>query len=277
MKRTLRSKRVISLGYRIDRYDSRDYRYSAAPRALPAVVDNRAQVARIMNQNPEGACPGHAVCTVAEFQYWRRSGKKVDLSQRWAYRKARENDPWPGENYHGSTLRAAIAAWATYGMCKEEYWPYEAYQIAEESPEFDLVAWEGEPREGAAANALQHPVQTYRRCDTPFAIKHAIHEHGIVAVGGPVHSGWDIWGEGTIPYDDGVYELGGHAFALVGYNEEARVYYVANSWGEEWGKNGFAEYSYNDANENIRDAWVATVPSGTHHALTHERGADGST
>ena len=116
------------------------------------------------------------------------------------------------------------------------------------------------PKDGAVENALSYPLQTYRRCDTPFEIKHAIHEHGIVAVGGPVHSGWDIWGEYTIHYDDGVYELGGHAFVLVGYNEAEKVYYVANSWGKEWGMNGFAKYSYDDAHENIRDAWAVTVP-----------------
>lgn len=263
MERTLGSGRVVSFGYRIDPYDPRDYRYSIAPQALPAFINNRGQVVRIMNQNPEGSCPGHAVCATAEFHYWRRLGTKVDLSQRWAYRKARENDPWPGENYHGSTLRAAIKAWADYGICEETLWPYEAYQVPEGSPEFNLVEWEGEPQEGAAENALNYPVQTYRRCYTPFEIKHAIHEHGIVVVGALVHSGWDIWGTDTIRYDDTIYDLGGHAFVLVGYDETERIYFVANSWGEEWGDAGFAKYSFDDAKVNLRDAWVVTVPLST--------------
>ena len=32
--------------------------------------------------------------------------------------------------------------------------------------------------------------------------------------------------------------LGGHAFAIVGYNEVG--FLVQNSWGPEWGKGGFA-------------------------------------
>lgn len=261
MKSTLRSGKVVGFGYRMDRYDPRDYRYTVTPRAVPILVDNRAQVVRIMNQNPEGACPGHAVCAAAEFHYWRRHSRKVDLSQRWAYRKARENDPWEGENYHGSTLRAAVKAWADHGICEEKFWPYEAYQVPEEDPAFDLVEWEGEPKEGAAENALNYPLQTYRRCHTQFEIKHAIHEHGLVVVGALVHSGWDIWGTDDIRYDDSVYDLGGHAFVLVGYHEQEKVYYVANSWGEEWGNSGFGRYSYDDARVNVRDAWVVTVPT----------------
>ena len=48
---------------------------------------------------------------------------------------------------------------------------------------------------------------------------------------------------------------------LVGYNEQDKVFYIANSWGEEWGDKGLAEYTYDDAHKNIRDAWVVSVPA----------------
>ena len=63
--------KVINFGCRFDRYDSRDYMYMAAPMEIPFSIDNTGQIARIMNQNPEGACPGHAVCAAAEFHYWK--------------------------------------------------------------------------------------------------------------------------------------------------------------------------------------------------------------
>jgi hypothetical protein len=260
MQKKLENERIVNFGCRFDRYDSRDYLYLVTPKELPTYVDNRPEVARIMNQNPEGSCTGHAVCAAAEFHYWRRLGERVDLSQRWAYRKARENDPWPGENYHGSTTRAAVKAWAYFGICEETFWPYDPYQIRDDSPDFDLVGWEGDPQPGALENALKYPLQSYRRCITPYEIKHAIHEYGLVIVGALVHSGWNIWGEEKISYSESVQEWGGHAFILIGYNEESKIYHMSNSWGEEWGKNGFAEYSYDDANDNIRDAWVVTVP-----------------
>jgi hypothetical protein len=260
MRIELEKGRAVSFGYRVDRRDARDYLYAPLPAELPVRVDNRELVVRIMNQNPEGACPGHAVCLAAEFHYWARLGQKVDLSQRWAYRRAREEDPWIGENYHGSTLRAAVKAWAKYGICDEGYGPWDPYPISEDSPDFNLVEWEGEPNAGSAQNALQYPLQTYRRCHTEFDTKHAIHEHGIAIVGATVHSGWNIWGTDVIHYDDTIHDWGGHAFALVGFDESEKIYHVANSWGEEWGENGFAKYSYDDAKTNIHDAWVVSVP-----------------
>jgi len=260
MEKKLENGKVVNFGCRFDRYDSRDYMYLAAPRELPLMIDNRGQVARIMNQNPEGSCTGHAVCGAAEFHYWRRTGSRVDLSQRWAYRKAREIDPWPGENYHGSSTRAAVKAWADFGICEEDFWPYKAYPKNEESPDFNLVEWEGKPKEGAEENAKKYPVFTYRRCLTSYDIKHAIHEYGVVIVAATVHSGWNIWGESRIRFEENVHEWGGHAFILVGYNEQTKVYYITNSWDEAWGQNGFGEYSYDDAGKNIRDAWVTSVP-----------------
>jgi hypothetical protein len=260
MQQKLRSGKNVNFGCWFDPYDQRDYLFSLAPRELPVQIDNRSEVVRIMNQNPEGACTGFALCATAEFHYWRRSGKKIDLSQRWAYRKARENDRWPGENYHGSSTRAAIKGWAAFGICEENYWEFVPYQVLQESSEFDLVKWEGEPEKGAEENALQYPLQSYRRCRTMYDIKHAIHEYGLVIVGAGVHSGWDIWGEDTIHYSDNVYYLGGHAFILIGYKEIERIFYIANSWGPEWGIDGFGKYSYDDARENIRDAWTVSVP-----------------
>ena len=122
------------------------------------------------------------------------------------------------------------------------------------------MEWEGEPEQGADENALNYPVLSYFRCRNHFDIKRAIHEYDVVAVGAMVHSGWDIWDDENIKYDESIYELGGHAFIIVGYSEIEREYIIANSWGSEWGKNGIAHYSYKDAYENIHDAWVATVP-----------------
>src|SRR5213075_629768 len=49
--------------------------------------------------------------------------------------------------------------------------------------------------------------------------------------------------------------IGGHAFALVGYNEIG--FLVQNSWGTTWGKDGFATLPYEDWLECAYDAWVA--------------------
>ncbi|MEO9594086.1 MAG: hypothetical protein ABJG45_21105, partial [Rhodopirellula bahusiensis] len=49
--------------------------------------------------------------------------------------------------------------------------------------------------------------------------------------------------------------IGAHAFAIVGY--EQRGFIVQNSWGKEYGYNGFVLLPYDDWAENSMDAWVA--------------------
>ena len=94
----------------------------------------------------------------------------------------------------------------------------------------------------------------------------AIADVGAIYVSAQVHDGWDrvpflknapaSHAEGelpTIPARKGA-ELGGHAFALVGYNE--RGFIVQNSWGSRWGAAGFAVMPYSDWIQYGTDAWA---------------------
>jgi C1A family cysteine protease len=53
--------------------------------------------------------------------------------------------------------------------------------------------------------------------------------------------------------------LGGHALSLVGYDDEAQVYHVANSWGSNWGTDGFCTipYEYVHDKDDTGDFWTA--------------------
>jgi len=52
-------------------------------------------------------------------------------------------------------------------------------------------------------------------------------------------------------------KLGGHAFAIVGYDE--RGFWIQNSWGTKWGKGGLGLVSYDDWLENGTDVWVVRL------------------
>ena len=51
--------------------------------------------------------------------------------------------------------------------------------------------------------------------------------------------------------------LGGHAFAIVAYDE--RGLWVQNSWGPDWGFAGFCQITYDDWLANGSDVWVARL------------------
>src|SRR5690242_16434246 len=91
----------------------------------------------------------------------------------------------------------------------------------------------------------------------------AINELHAIAVSAAIHRGWVAPVQVTSPNgeqlmvikrEESSRPLGGHAFCLVGYNEIG--FLVQNSWGEDWGKNGFATLLYDDWLDSAYDAWV---------------------
>lgn len=55
-----------------------------------------------------------------------------------------------------------------------------------------------------------------------------------------------------VSYGGGIYKstsnrsVGGHAVSIVGFNDQERYWIVRNSWGPDWGENGFVKISYDD-------------------------------
>ncbi|MGQ0715981.1 MAG: hypothetical protein ACT4NP_01480 [Pseudonocardiales bacterium] len=91
----------------------------------------------------------------------------------------------------------------------------------------------------------------------------AISELNAICVSAVIHEGWvkpvELIRNGEVMHVIArrvdARSLGGHAFALVGYNEVG--FLVQNSWSSEWGKGGFATLPYEDWLKSAYDAWVA--------------------
>jgi len=64
---------------------------------------------------------------------------------------------------------------------------------------------------------------------------------------------------GIMPYPNTKREklLGGHAVLLVGYNKTKKVFIVRNSWGTNWGDNGYFYMPFDVVNPNMSsDYWI---------------------
>jgi C1A family cysteine protease len=67
-------------------------------------------------------------------------------------------------------------------------------------------------------------------------------------------------------YKSGVYKHttgraeGGHAISLVGYDDTKNAFIIRNSWGEDWGMNGFAYVSYDDISGVGHETYSLEVP-----------------
>lgn len=69
-----------------------------------------------------------------------------------------------------------------------------------------------------------------------------------------------------VTYGSGVYKhvvgdvVGGHAVSLVGYDDTKRAWLIRNSWGAEWGENGFAWISWDDDSGVGSETWGFEMP-----------------
>lgn len=243
--------------------DFRDRMFSPTLIEVPTRIDlaeYRRFSVPVLDQGTEGACTGFALATIAN--YLLRCRKVVPdvtpVSPRMLYEMARRYDEWPGEGYDGSSARGAMKGWHKHGVCCEELWP---------SPSEDGAARKRRTKRGGAlsrlsgersADASRRPLGAYYRINHKdlVALHTAIAEVGVLYATGNVHTGWDeVGADGRIEFRDK--KLGGHAFAIVAYDEDGL--WVQNSWGEDWGHQGFGKVTYDDWLENGTDVWVARL------------------
>jgi len=194
----------------------------------------------ILDQGNEGACTGFGLAAVINHLF-KQLDENIQVSSRMLYEMARRYDEWEGHNYEGSSCRGAIQGWKNMGVCTEKGWS----SVKNTKKAYLTVK--------RAKEARENTLGAYYRIRSDIVDFHsALNETGIVYVSASVHSGWDAPKAGKIPYKKT--PAGGHAFALVGYNDHG--FWVQNSWGEDWGNAGLALWSYEDWAENISDAWV---------------------
>jgi len=241
------------LNTRRDTIDFRDLMYTPTLVEVPLKRDleeYKAAGVPVLDQGVEGACTGFGLATVVH--YLMRTRKVVSdetvVSPRMLYEMAKRYDEWPGETYSGSSARGAMKGWHKHGVCSEELWKYKAGKS-------DRVL-----TFRRADNARTRPLGSYYRVNHKdlVAMHAAIAEVGILFATGNVHEGWSrLSPDGVIFYEPDIKIRGGHAFAIVAYDQEG--FWIQNSWAERWGKGGFAKITYDDWLTNAMDVWVARL------------------
>lgn len=233
--------------------DFRDLLYTPTLVEVPTHLDlekyQQAEVP-IFSQGQEGSCTGFGLATVANYLLRTRKVEPsvVDVSPRMLYQMAKRYDEWRGEKYSGSSARGAMKGWHKHGVCSETFWPYKA-----NDKDTNLT-------NERAKDAMECPLGAYFRVNHKdlVAMHAALSEVGILYATANVHEGWNSPGtKGIIKYRSDYKILGGHAFAIVGYDNSG--FWIQNSWSKNWGKGGYAQVSYDDWLENGMDVWVARL------------------
>jgi hypothetical protein len=83
---------------------------------------------------------------------------------------------------------------------------------------------------------------------TVAALKNALLTYGPLVTTMNVYSDFYSYARGVYSYVSGSYQ-GGHAVAIIGYDDTNQCFIVKNSWGTEWGELGFFRIDYGELND----------------------------
>jgi hypothetical protein len=257
----------LTFDARPDRIDVRDLFYRAplvslAPEFPPSSkvehhLPKYCEDGMILDQGSGGACTGYGLAAVINYLYWERIQRlegappPAKVSPRMLYHMARLYDEWEGGDYEGSSCRGAMKGWHHHGVCGGDFWHDRARGRSRSK----------QPGDGWAENAAARPLGAYYRInkDSLVDMQSAIHEVHAIYASATVHEGWWLKKESRLRAIDmeGKAEVGGHAFAIVGYRDDGFI--IQNSWGSSWGYRGFAVLTYADWLQHGLDAWVAVL------------------
>jgi hypothetical protein len=241
--RAARATRKLTV--RADPPDLRDRYYDAPLIQLRSRIEPPTGLA-ILDQGEEGACTGFGLAATIHLLLERSGRAGTRVSTRMLYEMAKRHDEWPGEDYAGSSLRGALRGWHSMGVCTEKSWPYDPKKA------------DGEMTVARAKEARSITLGAYFRLRPHLPDYHAaLCQAEVIYVSADVHAGWSDPQRGVIKYAPRTAVDGGHAFAIVGYNETG--FWVQNSWGPGWGRKGLALWTYEDWLDNVVDAWAVRL------------------
>jgi len=256
-------------GWVPDLPDFRDHLFSAVPRvvaALPAHVDLREHCPKVYDQGRIGSCTANAVAGAFEFCLIKQGLTDVVPSRMFIYYNERVMEGHVAMD-SGAQLRDGIKSVATTGTCTEQEWSYDDTPADQSTFLFPAGAHATQrPPQSCYTEAAGNRIASYRRLPRDLGQYRAC-----LAGGSPFVFGFSVYASfesapvadtGTVPMPKrGEQSLGGHAVLAVGYDDATRRFIVRNSWGTEWGDQGYftLPYEYLQHRGLASDFWTVTI------------------
>ncbi len=236
-------------GWIPDLPDKRDYMYSAIRPAvrLPQEADLRGKCSNVENQGALGSCTANALAGNLEFLDNMSDADYTDVSRLFIYYNERLVEGTVDSD-SGASLRDGIKTLKKFGACWEYEWPY------------IIKKFDKKPSDICYKKAAAHRIKTYHRimnlsemlaclCDGyPFVFGFTVYESfesSKVAKSGIVN----------MPKAD-ERAVGGHAVMAVGFTQKGKRFLVRNSWGADWGMDGYFTMPYKYLETLAGDFWT---------------------
>lgn len=247
--------RIQRLGWIPDLPDHRDYLAKPVPFTveIPRKVDLTSFFSACYDQLQIGSCTSNSIAGILEFNQ-RKQGEKDSCtpSRLFIYYCERLMEHSVSQDA-GAQIRDGIKCVVSEGAPPETLWPYID----------NGKAFKTKPNKAAYAAALKHEALVYERVQQNLSQMKAV-----LASGFPFACGFTVYEEfeseavaksGIVPMPGKKSRVdGGHAVVCVGYDDAVQRFRMRNSWGTDWGQNGYFEMPYAYlSNPNLADDfWV---------------------
>jgi C1A family cysteine protease len=218
---------------------------------LPRQVDLREHCGAVEDQGQVGSCTANAAVGAMEYQMKKAGKPSVELSRMFVYFNARRMRAAVDVDT-GATIAECMASFLAYGAPPEQAWPYDPNLISKT------------PDQAAYNAALDYVPTEYARVKGFESIKGSLAQQYPVVFGISLPSAcYDEAGKtGMMPKVTAAEveagRAGGHAMLIVGYDTDAGVFLVRNSWGHGWGERGYFRMpfdTFNAATSSV-DSWI---------------------
>ena len=201
-------------------------------------IDGIDYTTPIKNQAPAPTCEAYGLCASLEtiLQYQLKEIYNPDLSETHLYFYA-------GGTYQAGYVNLIDAAnyLITDGVPDEGCYPdpFRAYDY----PFISLDGWENRTVKIEKWGYVEN---------TEESIKSALIEYGPLVFCAMFWKDFFYYNQGVYSHKWGAI-AGGHVMTIVGYNDDEGCWIVKNSWGENWGLNGWLKMSYDSG--MITNSW----------------------
>jgi C1A family cysteine protease len=233
--------------------DDRDYIYrSDSTEVLRESVDLREWDTIVESQDSLGSCSANAITNAYELCVNRMHPEYfTHLSRLFIYYNTRLEHGIVEED-EGMFLRDGMKSLTRYGVCCEDLWPY------------DITKFNIEPSEEAYEDAKKRRILRYQKLISTYYITEVLNNNKPVVFGMTIYDSFMNLNEriSTVSFPSRKEKsMGGHAMCMVGYDLKKRLFLAKNSFGTDWGEDGYCWIPFDYIRQEGYDIWTFDIPN----------------
>lgn len=232
----MEKRNVSKYGWHKDLPDFRDHLFNSQLTTLPSKVDLTPLCPPVYDQGQLGSCTANAIGAAVEFGILKE--KLIDFmpSRLFIYYNERLIEGTVRSD-SGAAIRDGIKTVNKQGVCPEPEWAY------------NIAKFKTKPSVKCYKDALRNVVTSYLSVAQDLtAMKQCLADGYPIVIGFSVYTSFEsqeVANTGIVNLPvNGEKLLGGHAVLVVGYDDATQRFTVRNSWGNDWGNNGYFTMPY---------------------------------